>query len=176
MAVVWLGTSVSMLWAADQPQPASPATGPAVNAAPIDQVDLERKFAENLSGVVFSGSYSVTASGEEKPAQMEKYTIQRVSKVKDRDDYWLFAARIQYGKNDLTIPLTLQVKWAGDTPVITLTNLTIPGLGTFTSRVMIYGDRYAGTWQHDKTGGHLWGKIEKIDKPEEPGAPDKKDR
>jgi hypothetical protein len=176
MAVVWLGTSASTLWAADQPKSASTSTGPADNAAPIDQSDLEKKFAENLSGVVFSGSYSVTTSGEEKPAQMEKYTIQRVSKVKDRDDYWLFAARIQYGKNDLTIPLTLQVKWAGDTPVITLTNLTIPGLGTFTSRVMIYGDRYAGTWQHDKTGGHLWGKIEKIDKPEGPGAPDTKDR
>jgi len=70
----------------------------------------------------------------------------------------------------------LQVKWAGDTPVITLTNLTIPGLGTFTSRVMIYGDRYAGTWQHDKTGGHLWGKIVKIDKPEGALAPEKRDR
>jgi hypothetical protein len=176
IAVVWLSTSVSTNWAADQPKSASTGTVPADPAAPIDQADLEKKFAENLSGVVFSGSYSVTTSGEDKPAQMEKYTIQRVSRVKDRDDYWLFAARIQYGKNDLTIPLTLQVKWAGDTPVITLTKLTIPGLGTFTSRVMIYGDRYAGTWQHDKTGGHLWGKIEKIDKPEGLVAPEKKER
>jgi hypothetical protein len=176
IAVLWLVASMSTTWAADEPKSASPETGPAEASPAIDQAELEKKFAENLSGVVFSGSYSVTTRGEEKPAQMEKYTIQRVSKVKDRDDYWLFAARIQYGKNDLTVPLTLQVKWAGDTPVITLTDLTIPGLGTFTSRVMIYGDRYAGTWQHDKTGGHLWGKIEKIDKPEAPGAPDKKDR
>ena len=49
---------------------------------------------------------------------------------------------------------------AGDTPVITLTHVVVPGLGTFTSRVMVYGDRYAGTWQHDKVGGHLWGHIE----------------
>ena len=176
IAVVWLGTSILTMHAADQPKSAPPAAGPAYNAATIDQAELEKKFAENLSGVVFSGSYSITTRGEEKPAQMEKYTIQRVSKVKDRGDYWLFAARIQYGKNDLTIPLTLQVKWAGDTPVITLTDLTIPGLGTFTSRVMIYGDRYAGTWQHDKTGGHLWGKIVKIDKPEGLEAAEKKDR
>jgi hypothetical protein len=176
MAVIWLGIAVSTIWAADQPKSASTDKVPPENAVPVDQAELERKFAENLSGVVFSGRYSVTTGSEEKPAQMEKYTIQRVSKVKDRDDYWLFSARIQYGKNDLTIPLTLQVKWAGDTPVITLTNLTIPGLGTFTSRVMIHGDRYAGTWQHDKTGGHLWGKIEKIDKPEGPLAPEKKDR
>jgi hypothetical protein len=98
---------------------------------------------------------------------MEKSTIARVSKVKDKEDSWLFVTRIQYGKTDLEVPLTLQVKWAGDTPVITLTNLTIPALGTFTSRVMIYGDRYAGTWQHGKTGGHLWGKIEKIEQPTE---------
>ena len=129
-----------------------------------DQAALEKKFAEDLSEVVFAGSYSVTKDGKETPAEMEKYTITRVSKVKD--DLWLFAARIQYGKHDVTIPpMSLQVKWAGDTPVITLTNLTIPGLGTFTSRVLIYGDRYAGTWQHDKTGGHLWGRLEKVKKP-----------
>jgi hypothetical protein len=26
---------------------------------------------------------------------------------------------------------------------------------------MVYGDRYAGTWQHDKFGGHMWGMIER---------------
>jgi hypothetical protein len=131
----------------------------------LDQEALEKKFAEDLSNVVFAGSYSVTKDGKETPAAMEKYTIKRVSKVKG--DYWLFEARIQYGKHDVTIPMTLQVKWAGDTPVITLTNLTIPGLGTFTSRVLVYGDRYSGTWQHDKTGGHLWGRVEKVKKPTE---------
>lgn len=128
-----------------------------------DQAALEKKFTEDMSEVVFSGSYSVTREGKETPAEMEKYTIASVSKVKD--DFWLFTARIQYGKRDITIPMTLQVKWAGDTPMITLTNLTIPGLGTFTSRVLIYGDRYAGTWQHGATGGHLWGRIEKVKKP-----------
>jgi hypothetical protein len=174
MAVVWLIVARSSILADESSTPASPPKEAPLEQAPIDQAALEKRFADNLSGVVFSGSYSVTAGGEEKPAQMEKYTIQRVSKVKDREDYWLFAARIQYGKNDLTIPLTLQVKWAGDTPVISLTNLTIPALGTFTSRVMIYGDRYAGTWQHDKTGGHLWGKIEKINKPDATDPPGKK--
>jgi hypothetical protein len=132
------------------------------SAKAANQEELEKKFSESLSGVVFSGSYSVTSGDQEKPAQMEKYTITRVSKVKD--DYWRFDARIEYGKNDLTVPLTLQVKWAGDTPMISLTDLTIPGLGTFTSRVLIHGDRYAGTWQHDKVGGHLWGRIEKLEK------------
>jgi hypothetical protein len=64
------------------------------------------------------------------------------------------------------LPVPLEVFWAGDTPVITLTHAAVPGMGTFTSRVMIYGDRYAGTWQHDKFGGHMWGKIEHGEKSE----------
>jgi hypothetical protein len=34
-------------------------------------------------------------------------------------------------------------------------------MGTFTARVLFYEDRYAGTWQHGKVGGHMFGKIEK---------------
>jgi len=176
LAVVAVGVLGSAVRAADQPQDAPPARSQTQSAPPLDQAALEKKFAEDLSGVVFAGNYSVTAGGKEKPAEMEKYTITRVSKVKDKEDTWLFVSRIQYGKTDLELPLALPVKWAGDTPVITLSNLTIPALGTFTSRVMIYGDRYAGTWQHGKTGGHLWGKIEKIEAPADatdksPGSP-----
>ncbi|HEY3963872.1 MAG TPA: hypothetical protein VGM05_04895 [Planctomycetaceae bacterium] len=157
---------------ADQPKRDAAQPGDADQKAPLDQVELDKKFAEDMSGVVFAGSYSVTRGGKETPAEMEKYTITRVTKSKD--DYWIFVARIQYGKRDITIPMSLQVKWAGDTPVITLTDLTIPGLGMFTSRVLIYGDRYAGTWQHGKTGGHLWGRIEKIEKPATEEGPDGK--
>ena len=46
--------------------------------------------------------------------------------------------------------------------MISVTNLSIPLLGSeFTSRVLFYGDRYAGTWQHGKVGGHMRGRIEK---------------
>jgi hypothetical protein len=59
--------------------------------------------------------------------------------------------------------MTLPIAWAGDTPMISMTDLAIPGLGTFTCRVFFYGDRYAGTWQHGKVGGHMWGMIERAD-------------
>jgi hypothetical protein len=167
LAFALLGFLISATRAEDQPEekqkPAREAAEDASSGTTPDQALLEKKFAEDMSEVVFSGNYSVTREGKETPAAMEKYTIASVSKVKD--DLWLFTARIQYGKHDITIPMRLQVKWAGDTPMITLTNLTIPGLGTFTSRVLIYGDRYAGTWQHGNTGGHLWGRIEKVKKP-----------
>jgi len=51
--------------------------------------------------------------------------------------------------------------WSGNTPVITLDNLWIPGMGTFSARVLIHQGRYAGTWSHGDKGGHLFGRIEK---------------
>ncbi len=58
------------------------------------------------------------------------------------------------------MPLEFKILWSGNTPVMTLDALWIPGMGTFDARVMIHNGRYAGTWQHDKVGGHLFGKIE----------------
>ena len=57
--------------------------------------------------------------------------------------------------------MPLPVKWVGDVPVITMQDLSIPGLGTFSAHVVIDGQKYAGTWAHGKVGGHLYGKISK---------------
>ena len=59
------------------------------------------------------------------------------------------------------IPIVVPMRWNGDTPTIMMTDTSLPGLGTFTARVMFYGNRYAGTWQHGDVGGHLSGRIEK---------------
>ncbi|MDA0832229.1 MAG: hypothetical protein O2955_00090 [Planctomycetota bacterium] len=127
----------------------------------LTQDELENRFAEQLTGAALVGSFTV-AGQENKTPHEERYELKKVEKA--RGDLWTFTARIKYGKNDVEVPMTLKVLWAGDTPVITLTDLTIPGLGTFTARVMFYGDRYAGTWQHGEVGGHMWGVIEaKVD-------------
>jgi hypothetical protein len=89
----------------------------------------------------------------------ERYEIEGVTKV--GEDQWRFTARIQYGDTNVTLPVVVTMLWAGDTPMVSLTDLTIPLLGTFTARVIFYRDRYAGTWQHDEVGGHLFGVIEK---------------
>jgi hypothetical protein len=59
------------------------------------------------------------------------------------------------------------MRWVGDTPMIMLTDFTIPAMGTFTVRLFFYGDRYAGTWQHGRVGGQMFGRIERsaTDKP-----------
>ena len=69
-------------------------------------------------------------------------------------------AKMKVGDNELDVPVPIKLYWADDTPIMSLTDLTIPGMGTFTSRVMFYGDRYAGTWQHGAAGGHMWGTVE----------------
>jgi hypothetical protein len=86
--------------------------------------------------------------------------------AKLKGDLWRFDTRIVYGDHDVTLPLPLTVKWAGDTPVITLTDTGIPGLGTYTARVLIYRGQYAGTWSAGDHGGQLYGRIEKDKKPE----------
>ena len=74
---------------------------------------------------------------------------------------WKFEARIQYNQKDVPVAMALPVKFAGDTPVISLTNFAVPGFGSFTARVLIYGDAYAGTWGDATHGGKLFGKIVK---------------
>ena len=127
--------------------------------AKLSHEELEKAFSEQMTNSVLVGHYSVVGK-EPKPANPERYELKKVAKVKD--DLWLFEARIKFGQTDVTLPLILRVVWADDTPMITLTDATLPGLGAaFSSRVLFHGDRYAGTWQHGKVGGHLWGTIEK---------------
>ena len=142
-------------------QPAPPSATPAPATQPVrDQAALEREFQEKMSGAVLVGRFS-DAARPDAPPKEERYTIQRVSKIDGGGDRWLFLCRIQFGRNDVAVPLTIPVVWAGDTPVISVTDMMIPGLGTYTARVMIYTDQYAGTWRGGTHGGHLWGRIER---------------
>ena len=119
------------------------------------QPDLEQKFQQMMSGVTLIG-HSASLK-DESLAGEEKYVIERVSKL--TGETWLLHVRIQYGSHDVPVPLPVTIKWAGDTPVITITNLTIPGLGTYTARVLLYQDQYAGTWSSKDHGGQVFGKI-----------------
>ncbi len=126
-----------------------------------DREALEKAFSERMSGAILVGHYSVIGK-EMKAANPERYELKKVSKV--QDDLWQFESRVKYGQTDVTLPLVLRMVWADDTPMISLTNVTLPGLGEgFSARVIFHGDRYAGSWQHGKIGGHLWGIIEKPD-------------
>ena len=126
----------------------------------IDQTTTrEERLAAYLTGAKFVGQFTVDGKAGAAP-KTEEYTISKCEKL-PQEDLYRFTARIKYGDVDSEVPLPLTVLWSGNTPVITLDNLTIPGMGTFSARVLIHSDRYAGTWQHDAVGGHMFGKIEK---------------
>ncbi len=138
--------------------PASGQENNATEESPANQQDeLFDKFSKTLTGCKFVGSFTVTGreTGDLTP---EEYHIKSVVKM-DAPDMWLFTARIKYSEKDISVPLPLQVKWAGDTPVITLTDFSILGQGPFSARVVIYDNMYAGTWSHGDHGGHLFGDI-----------------
>ena len=123
--------------------------------AATTQDQLDRKFEETMKGVTLVGRS--TRLQDDKVIGEEKYVIEGVSKL--AGDTWVFRTRLQYGGHDIPLPLPVTIKWAGDTPVITLTDLSIPGMGTYTARVVLYRDQYAGTWSGKKGGGQIFGRI-----------------
>lgn len=130
----------------------------ALRADDVEMSAAEKKFAEQMTNVVLEGTFTVTGKKDQSP-KPERYEIESARKI--GNDVWTITARVKYGKHDVKVPIPVKVLWAGDTPMISLTDLSIPGLGTFTSRVLFYEDRYAGTWQHGKVGGHLFGTLKK---------------
>jgi hypothetical protein len=119
------------------------------------QDQLDQKFVEMMKGVTLVGRS--TRLRDDKIIGEEKYVIEGVSKL--TGDTWLLRSRLQYGGRDIPLPLPVTIKWAGDTPVITLTDLSIPGMGAYTARVILYRDQYAGTWSGKNEGGQIFGKI-----------------
>jgi hypothetical protein len=133
---------------------------PAKPAEP-SQEELEKALSEKLSGATLVGQFTVSDVNDGKPLAQDKYQLGKVHKL--ANGLWSIEARIVYGKNDVKLPLALPIKWAGDTPVITVTTVAFPGLGTYSARVLSYDDSYAGTWSGSNHGGEMWGKIVKAD-------------
>lgn len=130
-------------------------------AAPRQTKVEERfeQFAASMLKTAMVGTFMVDGD-QDKSRTPERYEISKVVK-QPKGDYWSFFARIKYGDHDVTLPIPVEVKWAGKTPVITVDNLTIPGMGTFDARVVISDGKYAGMWRHGKVGGLMFGHIEK---------------
>jgi hypothetical protein len=130
--------------------------GAAVNPASL--TEWERQFTEGMRAVTMVGSFTV-AGGEDLAPRSERYDISSVEKV--GDNQWRFNASMHCCGVNGAIPVVVPMRWNGDTPMIMMTDTSLPGVGTFTVRVFFYGDRYAGTWQHGAGGGHMSGRIEK---------------
>ena len=122
------------------------------------QAKREAALAEMLGGATLEGSVTVTGPGRDATQlAREKYTLGKVKKLDGK--LWLIPTRIQYNDKDVELPITLPIEWAGDTPLVVVDNLGLPGFGTVSARVMFFADHYAGYWQHGDASGHLFGVI-----------------
>ena len=130
--------------------------GSAVNPASLS--DVERQFTERMRDVKLVGSFTMAGRDERTP-RSEGYDIHSVEKV--GDNLWRFNAGMNCCGVNGTIPVVVPMRFNGDTPMIMMTDTSLPGLGTYTVRLFFYGDRYAGTWQHGAFGGLMSGRIEK---------------
>ena len=127
------------------------------------QAKLEAALSKMLSGATLEGSFTSTGAGSD-PTKLsrDKYTLGEVKKVSG--DVWQIPARIQYGEKDITLPIMLPIRWAGDTPVVTVDELPLPGFGTVSARVMFFDGHYAGYWKHGDHGGNMFGVIHPAEK------------
>src|SRR5687767_2070300 len=135
-------------------------TGIGAVVDPSSLTEVERQFADRMRNVAMVGTFTI-AGRESRTPEPDRYQIASVEKV--GDDLWRFNAKMDccgMGGSG-AIPIVVPMRWVGDTPVIMMTDTSLPGIGTFTVRVFFYGDRYAGTWQHGPVGGHMAGRIEK---------------
>lgn len=148
---VWCAMAGLILGMSLSARAQSPATQPTA-----DRQKLEANLEKTLSNAVLVGHYDV--DGQREPLKEDHYTLGTVKKMSG--DLWLIPARIQYGQQDVTVPIMVPILWAGDTPIITVTDMGLPGMAKYTARVMIYGDRYVGTWSAGpRHGGILFGRV-----------------
>lgn len=140
------------------------AKSPVGKKATDEKADIKKlheMFRDRMTGSKMIGHFTLV--GEETgQRQTEEYHILSAAKL-DQEDQWSIVAKIKYGGKDfVTWPVTVQVKFAGDTPVIVVDDVTIPGMGTFNARVLFTKDQYAGTWSNESSGGHMFGKLGRL--------------
>ncbi len=125
-----------------------------LNKPPIED------FSKYLSGTVLTGVFTVDGKPLDKLNE-ERYEIKSARKLEGYDSLWQIVTRIKYGDKDIELPVEINVEWIGKTPIMVMDSVSLPGLGTFSARVVFHDKKYAGTWKHDDVGGHLFGRVDR---------------
>lgn len=120
--------------------------------------DMEERFKALFTKATLSGRWARLKDGvlgEERAG--DKYTV--LSVVKRDGDNWTVNAKMKYGEKELIIPVPVRMNFTGDTALLMVEDLAIPGGGTYTARLMIFERTYSGTWKDQRGGGMLYGTI-----------------
>ena len=119
--------------------------------------ELESKFKSMMDNATLAGRWCTVKDGKMGSDKEDKYTIVGAEKVGGEN--WIVRAHIQYGERDFVAPIPVKIKWAGDTAVLSVDKLPVPGGGVYTARVLFYDNTYSGTWTGGTYGGLLHGVI-----------------
>src|SRR4029450_2769102 len=114
IAVVLILFAFAVGWLA-----AKTGLGSTVNPASLTQ--LERHFTERMEDSALVGRFTVSGR-EDQPARPDRYDISSVEK--GGDNRGGFHPPIRYRAVAVTLPIVVTMVWAGDTPMITLTDFT----------------------------------------------------
>src|SRR2546423_12213232 len=79
-----------------------------VAAVPLN--DAEQKFKDLLTDCTMEGRWYSVKDGEMGEEKHDKYNIVSISKIKG--DSWVINTKMKYGQREMTLPLTIEVKWA----------------------------------------------------------------
>ena len=134
---------------------AARAEEPAKAASPTPE--QEAKFIATLTNATLKGRWCGFKDGQLGPDKDESYRVASVKKLEG--DKWQINAKLAYGGKDIELPIFVQVKWAGDTPILVVDKVSMGTSRTYSARVMIYENTYVGWWTAPDHGGLLNGLI-----------------
>ena len=119
--------------------------------------EQEAKLTATLKDATLKGRWAAVKDGQLGPEKEDAYQIVSVKKIDG--DKWQVNARMQYGGQSMDLPIPVIVKWSGDTPVLLFDDVNLGGPRSYSARLMISGNTYAGSWSGGDHGGMLYGVI-----------------
>lgn len=115
----------------------------------------ETSFERLLSGATLSGMLSAAGGEESRAAAV---LVQRLERT-DAPHEWLLHVVVTPGGNGVECQVKCDVHWAGSTPVATVHEAEIPGIGTVNAKVLFHNCLFTGTWLHAGRKGQMWGEV-----------------
>ena len=137
---------------------AAPKVEPAAKPVKPLPADPEERFKFLFTNATLSGRWAPLKDGvlgEQRDG--DRYQI--VGVVKGDGDKWTVQAKMKYRGQEMVMPIPVRMQFSGDTAILLVDNLSIPGGGTYTARLLIYERTYSGTWTSPRGGGMLYGTI-----------------
>lgn len=117
----------------------------------------EEKFIALLNNATLQGRWAPLKDGQLGAEKEDSYHIVSVQRLEG--EKWQVNARLKYGGQDFDMPVPATVKFAGDTAILIVDNLSIANYRAYSAQLIFHGDAYAGTWSGGDHGGLMYGVV-----------------